>query len=69
LGSALQGVMAMLNDSKQIKILLIVAVIVLAILGSTVKGLIKQGFTRIQKVQARVYQIPEMELPDFLLFG
>ena len=69
MGSALQGVMAMLNDSKQIKILLIVAVIVLAILGSTVKGPIKQGFMRIQKAQARVYQIPEMELPDFPLVG
>ncbi|MDX9916375.1 MAG: hypothetical protein RBS49_10880 [Sphaerochaeta sp.] len=59
----------MLNDSKQIKILLIVAVIVLAILGSTVKGLIKQGFKRTQRAQARVYQIPEVELPDFPLFG
>ncbi len=59
----------MLNDSKQIKILLIVAVIVLAILGSTVKGLVKQGFKRSTKAQAVVHQIPEPELPDFPLFG
>lgn len=59
----------MLNDSKRTKILLIVAVIVLAILGGTVKGFFKQGFKRSTKAQAVVQQIPEPELPDFPLFG
>ena len=71
MGSALQGVKryTMLNDSKKIKILLIVAVIVLAILGGTVKGFFKQDFKRSTKAQAVVHQISAPELPDFPLFG
>jgi flagellar basal body-associated protein FliL len=71
LGSALQGIKryTMLNDSKRTKILLIVAVIVLAILGGTVKGFFKQDSKKSTKAQAVVQQIPEPELPDFPLFG
>ncbi len=59
----------MLNDSKKIKILLIVAVIVLAILGTTVKGLVTQNTKKPSKGQAVVYQIPEQEYPPSPLLG
>jgi hypothetical protein len=59
----------MLNDSKKTKILLIVAVIVLAVLGTTVKGLGKQSTDKPSKREAVVYQMEEMEHPPSPLLG
>lgn len=59
----------MLNDSKKIKILLIAAVIVLAILGTTIKGLVKQNTKKPSRSQAVVYQVPDPKYPSPSLLG
>lgn len=59
----------MLNDSKKTKILLIVAVIVLALLGTAVKGLGTQNTGKPSKREAVVYQMEEMEHPPSPLLG
>lgn len=51
------------------EILDIIAVIVLAILGTTVKGLVTQNTKKPSKGQAVVYQIPEQEYPPSPLLG
>lgn len=59
----------MLHDSKKTKILLIVALIILAILATTTKTLIKQKFKGPSNSQAAVYQIPALHYPSSALIG
>ena len=51
------------------EILDIIAVIVLAILGTTVKGLVTQNTGKPSRGQAVVYQIPGQEYPTSPLLG